>query len=510
MSVFGKGALAAGSFAVVAVLGAATPQVGLSQEPEPRISTCTIDESSPREVARAYLALGQAGGAEAGGENRMRYLRDAVRLANENMDRGQNVLGRNYIMARAFMMMLEEPGVSAHTTRGQVGFTLTPQQPIDLLAASDSLFTLVAQERPDCAEDVADWRLRQPWLDIINDAVAQLQAGQLDSAEALANRSMVIERENPYGFQILASVAHQRRDVPKATELWRKTIEAASNDTAMADVKREAQYYLGSLLATAANDAEDAERVRIAREAAAAYQAYLADAPTEPNAAAVRTNLSIVMGMAGDTAGIPALYADLLANPDRYGFDHHFQAGVIAVRAERSADAARLFETAHKLAPYNRDAAFNLAATYSVLGDAEKMIPLLSNLLGSDPNNPTNFELAVYAYSIMQQKETDAARKRVLTDSLVKYGQAAENLVAAVEVSSFGRGQAETTLQGTIQNRSSAARSFNLEFEFVDAQGNVIASQNATIGPVEPNASAPFSVTVAQGNVVGYRYKPIQ
>lgn len=509
MSVFGKGALAAGSFAVVAVLGAATPQVALAQDPEPRISTCTIDESSPREVARAYLALGQAGGAEAG-ETRMRHLRDAVRLANENIDRGQNVLGRNYIMARAFMMMLEEPGVNAHTTRGQVGFALTPQQPIDLLAASDSLLTIVETERPDCAEDVADWRLRQPWLDIINDAVAQLQAGQLDSAEALANRSMVIERSNPYGFQILASVAHQRKDVPKATELWRKTIEAASNDTAMADVKREAQYYLGSLLATAANDAEGADRARIAREAAAAYRAYLADAPTEANSAAVRTNLSIVMAMSGDTAEIPALYSDLLANPDRYGFDHHFQAGVVAVRAEKSEDAARLFEAAHKLAPYNRDAAFNLAATYSVLGDAEKMLPLLAGLLGSDPNNATNFELAVYAYSILQQKETDAARKRVLTDSLVKYGQAAEELVAAVEVSSFGRGQAETTLQGTIQNRTSAARSFNFEVEFVDQQGNVVASQSATVGPVEPNATAPFSVSVAQGSIVGYRYKPLR
>ena len=91
-------------------------------------------------------------------------------------------------------------------------------------------------------------------------------------------------------------------------------------------------------------------------------------------------------------------YAELLTNPAAYEYQDLLNAAVTASRANKNADAAKLFEGVLQVNPYNRDALFNLAVTYLTLGQNEKVPPLVTRLVAVDPGNPENYLLAARAY----------------------------------------------------------------------------------------------------------------
>jgi len=63
--------------------------------------------------------------------------------------------------------------------------------------------------------------------------------------------------------------------------------------------------------------------------------------------------------------------------------------------------------------------------------------------------------------------------------------------------------------QGEIENRDKAAKSFTVEFEFVDKTGALVEKKAVTVGPVAPNAMATFNVEIAKGGVAGVKYAAI-
>src|SRR5687768_2092654 len=60
--------------------------------------SCSIEEGSPKEVAQAYLRLNAAANATSR-DAKLKALREALKQASTNFDKGQNIHGRNYIMA---------------------------------------------------------------------------------------------------------------------------------------------------------------------------------------------------------------------------------------------------------------------------------------------------------------------------------------------------------------------------------------------------------------------------
>jgi hypothetical protein len=78
-----------------------------------------------------------------------------------------------------------------------------------------------------------------------------------------------------------------------------------------------------------------------------------------------------------------------------------------------------------------------------------------------------------------------------------------------VSFNQFMHNGAKHTLAGTVQNKGTAPGTYTLKFEFLDKTGSVVATQSATVGPVEPNQSKDFTVSVTQTGIVAYRYAPI-
>src|ERR1043166_1525309 len=209
-----------------------------AQPKPPAGKACEVDEGRPSDVAKAYLAIAQAVGNQNPKPGEVpKALAGAVKgLANGN----DNPVGRAYEMGKALVLWSVQPDIPLTTKRGTLGFEKNPDGMIDLPVAIDSAFTIVEKAMPECKADIKLWRSQKVWINLINGALGELNADQLDSAEVHANRSLVLNHDSPYAFMVLGQVA-SRRNPPKTEEairLYQKTIDLSGTDSTYNDVKR--------------------------------------------------------------------------------------------------------------------------------------------------------------------------------------------------------------------------------------------------------------------------------
>jgi tetratricopeptide (TPR) repeat protein len=485
----------------------AAPLAAGAQDP-----ACEVDQGNPQFVARSWLALSKAIAAVNQDADPSNDLRDALRTLTDPRarDRDKNAAGQQYTAGQAYILLLSS-GTPAVVKRGDIGIQTDPEATIDLVLAADSAFTAVLAAHPECALTLTQWRQHKPWLALVNDAINALNTDQVDSAEMLANRSLVLDKTAPYAYTVLAMVARTRNQHDEALRLYREAIERAGTDTVFTDIRVKTLGDIARMLADRAQDAPADQRVALAREAMAAYDTYLAEQEIDDLSRGFGlSQLASMYALAGDSTRIRNIYAPILADPSKYGERTLLEAGVIATRADAMADAARLFGAVHATNPYQRDALNNLAAAYIGTEEYDKAFPLVQRLAEIDPNNPDVYMLYAYAYS-GKLKGSQGAAQRALTDSLVKYNSLSEQMPVRVTISEFTRLQEETRVGGSIENKSRAPRSYTMQVELLDRSGQVIGTQEQNVGPVGAGERANFRVTfpVAGENIAGYRYKPL-
>jgi hypothetical protein len=101
------------------------------------------------------------------------------------------------------------------------------------------------------------------------------------------------------------------------------------------------------------------------------------------------------------------------------------------------------------------------------------------------------------------------AKAKVYTDSLLLWKGRADKLPAEVTFTQFTRGADKTTISGQVKGIAANAGPFTLKFEFLDAKGNVVASQTASVPAITKDQKADFKVEVDKGGIVAFRYAPI-
>ena len=212
---------------------------------------------------------------------------------------------------------------------------------------------------------------------------------------------------------------------------------------------------------------------------------------------------------AGDSLSIPKIYAPMIAEPARYGESTLMQAGVIASQFKRPDDAALLFTAVLARNPYQRDALNNLAASYIFLSEFDKVFPIVTRLTDVDPSNPENWMLNAYSYAGLLKANKTGKLSKQYTDSLVYYSGKADKMPVKVTFNEFSRNTEGTTLVGTIENRSTAAKTYNFNVDFLDRAGQVLFSESVSVGPVAAKSSKEFKIKSAKGGVAGFRYKPL-
>lgn len=469
------------------------------------VASCDPTANTKGDIAKAQFSMTRAISVGDKG-NPTRDLQEVLRLVNNGND---NPTARNYLRGEAYIIYLMQPNAPTVVPRGTLGMTTNPTGTIDLYVAADSAFSIVEKASPECVPTITQWRQQKPWLNALNGAINALNAGQLDSAEALAKRSLVLDRHAPYAYSVLGSIAQNRKNWAAANDYWKQALAAAGTDTVYADVRTKTLYEIASATSDRAEAQSGAAKRAAAKEAIKPWQDYIAVASNDLLLADAVDNVARMYVEAGDSASVPTIYAPMLANPTKYGEISLVHAGVIATRNGRQADAIKLFDAALAQNPYSRDAINNLAATYIQNGEFPKAFPLIDRLVALDPSNPDNPLLYAFAYQGLYKGTKDKKLQKIYTDSLVYFNAKSENLPVKLAVTEFTRRPDQTLLSGTIENRGTTPKTYTVNVEFLDKSGTVISTETTTVGPVAPKKSGTFKITSAKGGAFGYRYKPV-
>lgn len=467
--------------------------------------SCDPTANTRGDIAKAQFSMTRAISAGDKG-NPTRDLQDVLRLADNGTD---NPTARNYLRGEAYILFLMRPNTPSVVPRSALGLTTNPTGTIDLYVAADSVFSIVEKASPECATTITQWRQQKPWLNALNGAISALNAGQLDSAETLAKRSLVLDRHAPYAYSVLGSIAQSRKNLPAASDYWKRALAAAGTDTVYADVRMKTMYEIASAGSDAAETQTGAAKRAAAKAAIKPWQDYIAVANNDLLLADAIDQAGRMYVAAGDSATVPTVYAPMLANPAKYGEISLVHAGVVATRNGHQADAIKLFDAALTQNPYSRDAINNLAATYIQNSEFPKAFPLIDRLIALDPSNPDNPLLYAFAYQGLYKGTKDKKLQKIYTDSLVFFNAKSEDAPVKVVVTEFTRRPDQTLLGGTIENRGTTSKTYTMNVELLDKAGTVISTETATVGPVAPKKSGTFKITSAKGGAYGYRYKPV-
>ncbi len=466
---------------------------------------CDPTANTKGDIARAQFSMTRAISAIGKG-NPTKDLQDVLRLVDNGND---NPTARAYLRGEAYIIYLMQPNAQAVVPRSTLGYTTNPTGTVDLYAGADSAFNIVEAASPECATVISQWREQKPWLNTLNAAINALNQNQLDSAEILAKRSLLLDRKAPYAYSVLGSIAKSKQNWGAANDYWQQALKAAGSDTTYADVRTKTMYEIASAATDRADAANGAAKRAAAKEAEKAWQDYIAASNNDLLLADAMDQASHAYYAAGDSVSLPTLYAPFLANPSKYGELSLVHAGVIATRSGNPRDAEKMFEAALAQNPYSRDAVNNLAATYIQNNEYSKAFPLIDKLMAMDPNNPDNPLLYAFAYQGLYKGTKDKKLQKIYTDSLVYFNNKSENAPVKVSITEFSRRPDGTVITGRVENRSAAAKTYNLSIDLLDKSGNVVGTETTSVGPVAPKSSGTFHINSTKGGVYGYRYKPV-
>jgi tetratricopeptide (TPR) repeat protein len=426
---------------------------------------------------------------------------------------------------------------------------------VDNLAGADSALSKALALAPACKEDIALYR-RQAWVPVFNAGVQAWQGGQTDSAIASFRRANQIYQAEPVGFIYIANLFVGREEPDSA---GKKTDAAKYHTDSLIYATRmdsAAKYF--RLAVGAATDPKYARDRRdalfnVARvyhsakrydEAIAAYREYLAAYPADVSGMA---SLAGLYGLTGKRDSAAALYGGILEHADSASADELFTAAgsmlgaipsspdtaamdvdcakaakkrtpaltVRQVAARCAPAAADTMRKYHALAdpqyavvaktyqaglaknPYSRDALYNLAGVSYLIGDSANVLPLAQRLYALDPMNRSTLAKLAGGWQLKGKK-----------DSVLYYLTIADSLPVEITVSSFTPTEKGATLDGQMSNfRAKASAPLKITFDFLDAKGNVVATQSQDVPALEPNVSQEFKLKVEQTGVVAWRYK---
>lgn len=472
---------------------------------QPQAPKCDIQSSGSAQVTGAYEALSKYNEAQAEAD-KPQHLRTATRLLTGTPDKAGVDVARHWVMAQTLVAWSLTEGTPIEAPRSAYGFAANGDQPLNILAAADSLLTAVQEAKPGCASQIENMR-RLGYVATANRAVALFNAGQLDSAGVLAESANRIFAGGAPTYHLLGNIAVKKQDYPAAAVHLQQAAELAKGDSSLTELRQGALENVAMIYANQAAQAQGDEQRALGAKAVAVYRELIA---MQPQNAALQTGLAQALQMAGDTAAVSGMYTKMVADPSSYSSMQLLDAGIGAANADRMQDAVALLEAGLAKNQFYRDALFALTYAYSATGNYAKMSQTASRLIAVDPSNPDNYNLLAQAYQGLLSEAQDKNLKRTYTDSMIKITAQAERMPVRVVFSDFQVSTADQrVLNGTVENRGDAPASYTLRFQFLDEQGNVVTTKDEVVSEVPAKGSKPFSIAVQGQGIASFRYAPL-
>lgn len=473
-------------------------------------ATCSVDIFKPAQLAQATILIQRAAEA-AEGEPAAKALRDAMRLLQDDRRFASNPLGLAFARAQIYILWLhQEAEPREEMSLADLNAGRDRNTMVNLAATADSLLTVVETAAPECAGDIDRWRQSKPWSDRIGATYGFLEANELDSAEFYAKKAYQLDRRSPFIYNAFAQIAARRGDGAALRSNLEKAIALADRDTALVETARQLRTQYGTSMQEAAmSESDPAERNRMLGIAARTFLRIGQEAPEDPNGPAfISATLDIAMLMQ-DTTLLRMTLGPMLEDPMPYQ-DLALLIGAETSRMlNRNDDAMTLYRAALEKNPNIRDANYFLSFLLIESGQHAEALPLVEKLLELDPSNPDNLMMKTLAKRPIAEAERDATKRAALIRELDALTRQEAAMTQQLRITRFERRADGAVLMGEIENRSRAAKTYTVNVEFLDLDGNVVESKSVTTASAAPNATVPFELQATVPGIAAYRYAPL-
>ncbi len=362
------------------------------------------------------------------------------------------------------------------------------------LTGADTAFTRLEALSPDCGPSEIKGMRQKAWLVLVNPSAEFLKNKQFDSALTVLRDANTIARYYPQGFYNLgATFANMTPAQPDSAIYYFKiAADKAATDPSLAETLKSTTYNLGFLYQQMGDNPN----------AIASYKKYLVLDPTNDLVKRSLITLLRATGTAANNAEASQLDGERKA-AGKMSSSELASEGVRLFNEKNYAGAVDAFKSVLATDPNNHDAAFNLANAYYALGDAKNLIDASKSVLVTDPLNQLNIKLLANGYRLVADtaKQLDAVimlSAMVTTVAVERFTVKADSAV----INGTATGNEGTTASG----KTIPPSAVTLVFEFIDAIGVVVASQDVAIPALATNAKAPIAVAVAGKGITGWKY----
>jgi tetratricopeptide (TPR) repeat protein len=404
---------------------------------------------------------------------------------------------------------------------------------------TDSAFTRAQTLKPACEGDIDIWR-RYVWVPTFNAGIAAWQANNLDSAIASFRRANALLPTEPTGIKYVATLYYNTGKSDSAVVYFRRAADVAAADPKFAQDRKDALFNLGRIQ----------QSLQQVAEAQATYREYLGLYPNEAEIMAALGGVYMQKAAKDSTYrdSAFAIYRQIISKGDSMGYFQLYRVGaeisgsvpedpdtsvaggtcrrearatrppMTAARIRAHCDsvttgiaksylansrtaftlAAQALDASLKVNPYYRETLIFRANTALGLHDSVTALAMSRRLLAIDPMNKVGIKIMAYAQQ--QNGKIDSA--------LYYYKLGDSLLVGDVAVSQFDSTDTGRDVKGLVTNTREAPNApYKLVFEFVDLQGQLVATDTVAVPATAPGQSQQFSMKPAGPTIAAWRYR---
>lgn len=344
-------------------------------------------------------------------------------------------------------------------------------------ARADSLLDQFTSALPGCGQ-FADQVRQQVWAELFNTAIEAYQAG--DQAGALESFDQAnVVWDDPRSLSNAAVMHQNQQNYEEAENLWRRTVEAAEDPEQQASA-------VASLARILEAQGENEEAMQM-------YEDYLAD---NPGATEIRVNYAATLISQGNPEEAREIYMELLDEED-LSVEMLSNVGLGLLNLESYAESLQALQRAREIQPYEKSAMMNMFSASLGAGELERAVALGDTLLNWFP-----YEMQTYrsmAQALDRLGEPQRVQQLLATQNDLP--------MELVQVEMTDRGDGTYVVQGSVNGQGDATREVTVTFEFLDADGAVVAESQADV-PVPPEGQTEVFETSVQADaeVAGFRY----
>lgn len=401
---------------------------------------------------------------------------------------------------RGLLRQARDNAMNAITNAGQSGSAAAwyyyGRAALDLgdIAAADSALRKAEQLAPACGAEIRLTRA-DAVRTLIGAAQTFQQASNHDSAMVLLRAAGQVDGNRPNAWYGLANSFTAKQMPESAAVYFAKAMDATADTGSSAKSLRQASAFQLGVYGYNAHDYPTAVK---------GFSLALALKPDDGDA---RRNLVTSLraaGMADSASKIEAQMLQVTAGaPDGLTTAQLAEIGVARYNSEDFAGAAAVFIKILEVEPNNRDALFNTTQSYRRMANADKQLEYAQKLRALEPLSFEALQLIGQAYQAKKDQPNILKTFEALTAQTVD-----------VEVA-FTPGASSATV--VLKAKGREARDINdriirpapipVVVEFLDKDGTVVTTGEATIPALAKDATNEATVTGTGAGIIAWRYK---